>query len=61
MQTDGVSYSDKLMVIMDMIMAGVDTTGNTLGFLLHNLAMNPEVSDWEIGISRKTNYIARKN
>ena len=29
----------------DMIIAGIDTTGNTLGFLLYNLARNPQVQE----------------
>jgi cytochrome P450 len=29
-------------MVMDMINAGIDTTGNTLAFLIYNLARNPD-------------------
>ena len=51
---DDVSVLEKLIIrngpnspipfvnAFDMVTAGIDTTGNTLGFFLYNLALNPE-------------------
>jgi cytochrome P450 len=30
------------VMAFDMVIAGIDTTGNTLAFLLYNLAKNPD-------------------
>ena len=43
MQNKEIGEKDKAGIIIDMMLAGVDTTGSTVGFMLYNLAKNPEV------------------
>ena len=39
---NGPNSSYPLVTAIDMIFAGIDTTGNTLGFLMYHLATNPD-------------------
>ena len=34
-----------LVIALDAIMAGIDTTGTTLAFLLYHLAVNPDIQE----------------
>ena len=43
MQNKEIGEKDKAAIIIDMMAAGVDSTGSTVGFMLYNLAKNPEV------------------
>ena len=38
----GLSPKDAIVLIMDMLMAGIDTTSHTTSFLLYYLAKNPD-------------------
>ncbi|XP_076028997.1 putative cytochrome P450 301a1, mitochondrial isoform X2 [Oratosquilla oratoria] len=41
LNTEGFEYSDILTMVLDLLIAGVDTTSHTLGFTLYELAKNP--------------------
>ncbi|XP_064096166.1 probable cytochrome P450 49a1 [Macrobrachium nipponense] len=40
--TEGLSRKDVVTLILDMLVAGIDTTSHTLGFTLYLLARNPQ-------------------
>ena len=42
---NGPGSTYPLVTAMDLLFAGIDTTGNTMGFLMYNLAANPEKQD----------------
>jgi cytochrome P450 len=39
---NGPESTYPLVTAMDLLFAGIDTTGNTMGFLMYNLAANPD-------------------
>ena len=39
---NGPNSTYPLVTAMDLLFAGIDTTGNTMGFLMYNLATNPD-------------------
>ncbi|CAG0914444.1 unnamed protein product [Notodromas monacha] len=39
---DELTQDDVLLLILDLLMAGIDTTSHSMGFLLYHLAKNPE-------------------
>ncbi|XP_063586002.1 probable cytochrome P450 49a1 [Penaeus indicus] len=41
--TEGLTREDVIILILDMLTAGIDTTAHTLGFALYLLARNPQV------------------
>lgn len=40
--TKGMDVSSAMVVVTDMLGAGIDTTSNTVGFFLYNIAKNPD-------------------
>lgn len=41
-ERNGTESSYPLVMALDLIFGGIDTTGNTLGFLLYHLSVNPQ-------------------
>ena len=42
---EGPESSVPVVMAFDMMVAGIDTTGNTAAFLLYNLSVNPEAQE----------------
>ncbi|KFM67015.1 putative cytochrome P450 12a4, mitochondrial, partial [Stegodyphus mimosarum] len=42
LSTEGLDASGAMVTVADMLMAGIDTTSHSVGFLLYNLAKNPD-------------------
>ncbi|XP_035214006.1 probable cytochrome P450 12a4, mitochondrial [Stegodyphus dumicola] len=42
LSTEGLDASGAMVTVADMLTAGIDTTANSMGFLLYNLAKNPD-------------------
>ncbi len=42
---NGKKSTVPIVMAIDMIFAGIDTTGNTLAFFLYNMAVNPEIQE----------------
>merc|ERR1719376_1666266 len=41
LKTDGLSKSDVATMVMDMVIAGIDTTSHTVAFTLYQMARHP--------------------